>query len=609
MNQWPKITVVTPTRNSEKYIEETIRSVIEQDYPNLEYILIDGCSTDGTIDIIKKYEKYITYWESSPDKTMYDAIAKGFDKATGEILGWINSDDLLEPGCLQKVGRHFSKNPGHQVIYFENIVIKDGWWVPNRPHVNVGLGELLDCYIIYQDGVFFKREAYESIGGLNRDLFVAGDYDLWLRLSRRYRLHRCDGHLSCFRLVPGQLSMSNWGRYLSEVQKCRDDLKAKLTPLELKRAEIGKKLRRMPNKLLKAYRLNIKRVWPIKDENYPWAPVIEQPSVSIRDCKCPVCNGHPHKLLFSSPDTDCGDRRIWRVYECNSCNLSFTFPKPDNSTLQELYEQRYSGDINGIQSAPEGHVSPYKGKSIYSYNVISKIRKLFPFLCRKAERATGEISIQEGLNATILEIGCSDGRFLERLREQGHKNLYGVERNKKAAETARSKGFNVNSEDISVSDWPHKKVDVIILNQVLEHVSDPIGFLKSVSRLLTTEGRIYLSLPNYNSFFVDFYGPAWAHWHIPFHFFTASPKSIKIIAEKAGFSVNWLKTSTPIHYAFMSEALSRVGLGGFVSHNFEPNVPGFREDWEKAKGVTALSWMLDPFLRGDCLYVKMIKKN
>src|SRR3989304_10147371 len=86
MTRWPKITVVTPTRNSGDYLKETIESVLGQDYPNIEYIIIDGCSTDGTLDIIKGYEKHLAYWESTPDRSMYDAVAKGFEKATGEIF-------------------------------------------------------------------------------------------------------------------------------------------------------------------------------------------------------------------------------------------------------------------------------------------------------------------------------------------------------------------------------------------------------------------------------------------------------------------------------------------------------------------------------------------
>ena len=97
---YPKITVVTPNYNYGHYLEETIRSVLLQGYPNLEYIIIDGGSTDNSVEIIKKYESYVTYWESKPDRGQTHAINKGLERATGEIFNWINSDDILMPGAL-----------------------------------------------------------------------------------------------------------------------------------------------------------------------------------------------------------------------------------------------------------------------------------------------------------------------------------------------------------------------------------------------------------------------------------------------------------------------------------------------------------------------------
>jgi glycosyltransferase involved in cell wall biosynthesis len=638
----PRITVVTPAKNSERYLEETILSVIEQDYPNLEYIIIDGCSTDGTVEIIRRYEGSLAHWESTPDKTMYDAVAKGFDRATGDILAWINSDDLLEAGCLKRVGEHFLRHPGHQVIYFENIVVKDGWWVPNRPHADVGLGELLDCYIIYQDGVFFRRGAYESIGGLNRGLRVAGDYDLWLRLSRRYRLHRREGHVSTFRLVPGQLSMSNWDRYMKEVAMCRDALMADLSPLELKMALAAKRLRRLPNRLSRGFRIRAGRVWPIADENLGWAPVVEQPGTSVRDCWCPVCGGHPHRLLFSSPGG--ADRRIWRVYECRVCNLSFIFPRPMNAAPTPLSRVCGPGVERDARPSPESYHSPYKGGSIYAHAAVGRFNRLFELLKGRSISRPGAIEdaarIDEDPEGAVLVIGPSAVRTIEGLLGRGYGNLYGVVPDHKAAEAARSRGLAVSSEDVTISDWPGRPVDAIVLDHALGLTADPVGFLKSVSRLLSTNGRIYLTLPNYDSAFIDFYGPAWAHWRIPFDSFTASPKAVRKMAEKAGLRAVRLRTTTPARNICMSEESSRLGLGGLVYRGIEPTsissvasqsadlgpasngldgpnpqrgieagAAGFSRGLDKAASVTLFSRLfLDPFLRGDCLHVKLVKR-
>src|SRR4051812_48252088 len=117
----PKISIVTPTLNQGNFIEETILSVIGQNYPNLEYIILDGGSTDNTIEIIKKYEKHLAYWSSEPDKGQSDAINKGFKIATGDILGWINSDDYYMPGIFNHIGNKM--NIQESELHFGNCFL------------------------------------------------------------------------------------------------------------------------------------------------------------------------------------------------------------------------------------------------------------------------------------------------------------------------------------------------------------------------------------------------------------------------------------------------------------------------------------------------------
>jgi len=209
----PQITVVTPVLNGAEHIAETLKSVLRQDYPKLEYIIVDGGSTDETLDIIREYEgknefpQRISLVISEPDQGMYDAIANGFEHATGEIFCYLNADDLFECGGLRSVGEYFSRHPEAQVIYHEDTVLVDGWKYPNvRQPENVNTADLLNAHILFQDGVFFRRTAYGAIGGVRRDFRLAGDFDLWLRLSANFRFVRRPGHVSCFRLHPNQLS-------------------------------------------------------------------------------------------------------------------------------------------------------------------------------------------------------------------------------------------------------------------------------------------------------------------------------------------------------------------------------------------------------------------
>ena len=116
MNNYPKFTIVTPNYNGDKFLEQTILSVINQNYPNLEYIIIDGGSNDSSIEIIKKYENYLTYWISEPDNGMYEAIQKGFDKSTGEIMAWVNSDDMSHNNSFFTVHKQFVENCSNRLF-------------------------------------------------------------------------------------------------------------------------------------------------------------------------------------------------------------------------------------------------------------------------------------------------------------------------------------------------------------------------------------------------------------------------------------------------------------------------------------------------------------
>lgn len=221
-----KFSVITVCYNAADTLEETINSVVRQTYGNVEYIIIDGGSTDGTIDIIKKYADKIAYWVSEPDKGMYDALVKGFSRATGDVVCWINADDLLYEAAFATVADFLMQNPeikwvkGYNVVYNEVLQITSvdtPIAVSNRLLKKGFYQSVYRMPFIQQESTFWRRELMED---LDRDRFrsfkLAGDYYLWYTFAKRAQLHFISSYLGGWRRISGQLS-SDLRSYTAEV--------------------------------------------------------------------------------------------------------------------------------------------------------------------------------------------------------------------------------------------------------------------------------------------------------------------------------------------------------------------------------------------------------
>jgi glycosyltransferase involved in cell wall biosynthesis len=185
----PKISVVTPSLNQGRFLEECITSVIKQDYPDFEYIIIDGGSTDDSLDIIAEYKQYIAYSVSEPDNGQSGAISKGFRKAKGELVAWLNSDDYYLPGAFRKVAEAYGRNP-EASFYFGNGLRVDSRGMKKSRFfesetVNLNRDALLYCLnYILQPATFINASCLKKIDFLDEDLHYGMDTDLWLRLSK-----------------------------------------------------------------------------------------------------------------------------------------------------------------------------------------------------------------------------------------------------------------------------------------------------------------------------------------------------------------------------------------------------------------------------------------
>jgi glycosyltransferase involved in cell wall biosynthesis len=224
LSMLPRISIVTPCYNHIEFIEATLRSVLEQGYPNLEYIVMDGGSTDGSAAIIEKYAPYLTHWQSQPDGGQYDAINQGFQRATGAIMAWINSDDMLHRNALWTAIDIFQQFPQVE------------WLMGFPTHLNskgclasTYRGEiprwsrrrfLKDCRWIQQESVLWRRSLWERAGGyISTEYAHAGDLELWARFFRHAALYTTTALIGGFRISANQKTRTVMDKYMSEAQQ------------------------------------------------------------------------------------------------------------------------------------------------------------------------------------------------------------------------------------------------------------------------------------------------------------------------------------------------------------------------------------------------------
>ncbi len=196
-----RISIVTPSFNQARFIPHTLRSVLGQDYPDLEYLVFDGGSTDGTVEQVTPYLPRLAHWESQPDAGQADAISRGFSRSTGQIMAWLNSDDLLAPGTLHFVNDYFNRHPDIDALYSHRCLIDaanrvTGYWIL-PPHGN---RRMLRCDMIPQETCFWRRRLWERAGNVNPQFRFAMDFELFARYMAAGRFVRVNRFLGAFRV-------------------------------------------------------------------------------------------------------------------------------------------------------------------------------------------------------------------------------------------------------------------------------------------------------------------------------------------------------------------------------------------------------------------------
>jgi glycosyltransferase involved in cell wall biosynthesis len=198
----PLVSIVTPSFNQAQFLDQTIQSVLGQDYPNVEYLIVDGGSTDGSLEIIQRYAPRLSWWVSEPDRGQTDALNKGFSHARGDILAWLNSDDTYQTGAISQAVAYLEIHPEAGMVYGDaNLIDAKGDIIGKFPARQTDYHRLQRGYVhIPQQASFFRASLWKQVGPLDPTFYFAMDYDLWMRLARISELHYHPSLWANFRL-------------------------------------------------------------------------------------------------------------------------------------------------------------------------------------------------------------------------------------------------------------------------------------------------------------------------------------------------------------------------------------------------------------------------
>lgn len=219
-SNYPKISIVTPSYNQGAYLERMILSIIEQKYPNLEFIIMDGGSTDESVEIIKKYEEYIDYWESKADNGQSHAINKGFKKATGVVLNWVNSDDELHPNSLEEVAKTFLAHPTLDILFSDYHIIDSNGTLLEiaKPVTDDFNSRILGYYPIQHPATFFSKRILDEVGLLNESFHYCMDADLFTKIALSGECKYIEKPLAKFRLQPNSKTSLTESHFTNELR-------------------------------------------------------------------------------------------------------------------------------------------------------------------------------------------------------------------------------------------------------------------------------------------------------------------------------------------------------------------------------------------------------
>ena len=609
---YPRVTIVTPSLNAADSIRGTVESVLAQDYTHLEYVVVDGGSTDGTLDLLAEYEGRIDRVIRAQTSGPMDAVAKGFDAAQGDVLSFLLPGDVLEPGGVLRAAEFFARRPGARAAYAEDAILFPGGWkftAPPQPRADVyHLLRTARAGRRFPNGVFFRRTAYRALGPLKNELGRAADWELWVRLARRFGLRRMPGHV---RSVSAERVTKADPAYAAQLQTASEEFERTFGMAGRVRCRVLDGASRVADALHSAVRPRLS--FPLDPTAEP-LPSGEAPAFAPGQPVSPVTDRPADRLLFSTRDTTGGDRKIHHVYYDTAGGAALAYPPLPLERLGSMYAARAArGDA--IEPPDPAHRSPF---AKFERGVIGKLAQRLPspyWWFREPDfadvttdevlRTLGGLLDRTDPSVRLLNVGCFDGAVLDRIKSVTKWHAAGTETNADAAARARAKGhlvWEVAAQDAPLALPVDQSFRVIFLANSIEHLPNPLHVLRRLRQLLEAGGLIVLNTPNLDSAHVRVFGPTWGRWQIPYHRTLLGRRGLRRMAELADLRVVKLRTRTLPYPTCVSVQLSELGLGAVV-----PDTARF-DNTIASRGVRLTGWsrlLWDWRGRGDFLFAAM----